>query len=156
MTSRVSGFQATGILMTCIMVATDGSGAASRAVEVAAELAKGLGCNLLIVTVADRLLGEEVRQLAHTGVSAADVLESWTAQTLKAAEASVRQLGLERIEVRTGWGDVSQSLLSIAASSSTKMISVGRRGRGQLAGLLLGSVSQKLVSLAPCPVVVVP
>jgi hypothetical protein len=30
------------------------------------------------------------------------------------------------------------------------------RGRGQLIGLLLGSISQKLVSLAPCAVVVVP
>jgi nucleotide-binding universal stress UspA family protein len=33
---------------------------------------------------------------------------------------------------------------------------VGRRGRGQLAGLLLGSVSQKIASLAPCTVVIVP
>jgi nucleotide-binding universal stress UspA family protein len=33
---------------------------------------------------------------------------------------------------------------------------LGRRGRGQLTGLLLGSVSQKLVSLAPCAVTVVP
>ncbi|HTO62781.1 MAG TPA: universal stress protein, partial [Bradyrhizobium sp.] len=43
--------------MTIIMVATDGSGGASRAVDVAAELAKALACDLLVVTVADRLLG---------------------------------------------------------------------------------------------------
>ncbi len=142
--------------MTSIMVATDGSGGASRAVEVAAELAKALTCELLIVTVADRLLGEEVRQLSHTGVSTGDVLEALTAQTLRTAEARASQLGVQRVEVKTSWGDVTQSLLDIAASSSTKMIVVGRRGRGQLASLLLGSVSQKLVSLAPCPVVVVP
>jgi nucleotide-binding universal stress UspA family protein len=47
-------------------------------------------------------------------------------------------------------------LLDIAASHSAKMVVVGRRGRGQLAGWLLGSISQKLVSLAPCAVVVVP
>jgi nucleotide-binding universal stress UspA family protein len=32
---------------------------------------------------------------------------------------------------------------------------MGRRGLGRLAGLLLGSVSQKVVSLAPCIVIVV-
>jgi len=142
--------------MTRIMVATDGSGGASRAVDVAAELAKALACDLLIATVADNLLGEEVRQLAHGPVSAGDLLKALTEQTLRAAEARARQLGVSRIEVLTAWGDVTQSLLDIAASHSATMIVVGRRGRGQLAGWLLGSISQKLVSLAPCAVVVVP
>jgi nucleotide-binding universal stress UspA family protein len=115
-----------------------------------------LACDLLIVTVADRLLAGEVRQLAHTEIRPGDILECLTAQTLKAAEACARRLGVQQIEVRTSWGDVTKSLLDIAASGSAKMIVVGRRGRGQLAGLLLGSASQKLVSLAPCPVVVVP
>ncbi len=142
--------------MACIVVATDGSGGASRALDVAAELAKAMAFDLLIVTVADRLLGEEVRQLARTEVRAGAVLEALAAQTLKAAEARARELGVTRIDVRTGWGDATQSLLDIAASNGARMIVVGRRGRGQLTGLLLGSVSQKLVSLAPCPVVVVP
>lgn len=142
--------------MASIMVATDGSAGASRAVETAAEIAKAMACDLLIVSVADRLLGEEVRQLPRTGVSTGDVLEALTTQTLSTAENRARQLGVQQVKVRTGWGDVTQSLLDIAAASSTKMIVVGRRGRGQLASLLLGSVSQKLVSLAPCPVVVVP
>ena len=81
--------------MTHMMVATDGSGGASRAVEVAAELAKALDRDLLPVTVAECLLREEARQLSRTGVSLGDVLESLSAQTLKAREACA-----QRIDVR--------------------------------------------------------
>lgn len=142
--------------MRHIMVATDGSSGADRAVDLAAELAKAAAGDLLIATVADSQLTEEARQLARAEGSLGDALEALTAQTLKAAEARARQFGVARIELRTGWGDVAQSLIDIAAGSSVEMIVLGRRGRGQLAGLLLGSVSQKLVSLAPCAVVVVP
>jgi nucleotide-binding universal stress UspA family protein len=143
--------------MRHIMVATDGSSGADRAVDVAAEFAKAVAGDLLIVTVAGNMSGEEARQLAHTaGSSIGDALEALTAQTLRAAEVRARHLGVSQIELRTSWGDVAQSLIDIAASSSADMIVLGRRGRGQLAGLLLGSVSQKLVSLAPCPVIVVP
>lgn len=77
--------------MTNIMVATDGSDGARRAIDVAAKLAKALACNLLIVTVADRLLEEEARRLPHSGATAGDLLEALTGQTLKAAEAQQRR-----------------------------------------------------------------
>jgi nucleotide-binding universal stress UspA family protein len=143
--------------MRHIMVATDGSSGADRAVDVAAELAKAVAGDLLIVTVAGSMSGEEARQLAQAeGSSIGEALETLTAQILRAAEVRARHLGVSRIELRTSWGDVAQSLIEIAAGSSVDMIVLGRRGRGQLAGLLLGSVSQKVVSLAPCAVVVVP
>ena len=142
--------------MRHIMVATDGSSGADRAVDVAAEVATALSGDLLIATVADSLAFEEAQQLARTEGSTGDVLEALTTQTLKAAEARARHLGVSQIELRVGWGDVAKSLIDIATGSPVEMIVVGRRGRGQLAGLLLGSVSQKLVSLAPRAVVVVP
>jgi nucleotide-binding universal stress UspA family protein len=142
--------------MRHIMVATDGSSGADRAVDVAAEVAKALSGDLLIVTVADSLAFEEAQQVARTEGSTGDVLEAMTTRTLKAAEARARNVGVSQIELRVGWGDVTRSLIDIAKGGSIEMLVVGRRGRGQLAGLLLGSVSQKLVSLAPCAVVVVP
>jgi nucleotide-binding universal stress UspA family protein len=138
------------------MVATDGSGGADRAIDLAAELAKAVAGDLLIATVADSQLAEDARQLARIEGNIGDVLEALTARMLKEAEAHARRLGLSRIALRTGAGDVAQSLIDIAADNSVEMIVLGRRGRGQLAGLLLGSVSQKLVSLAPCAVAVVP
>jgi hypothetical protein len=52
-------------LMRHIMVATDGSSGANRAVDVAAELAKAVAGDLQIVTVADSLAFEEAQQLAR-------------------------------------------------------------------------------------------
>lgn len=60
------------------------------------------------------------------------------------------------VEVRTGWGDPAEVIIEMVRREKVDTIVVGRRGHGRLAGLLLGSVSQKLVSLAPCTVVVVP
>jgi len=52
--------------------------------------------------------------------------------------------------------DPAEAIIEAARREHADAIIVGRRGRGQLAGLLLGSVSQKVVSLAPCTVIVVP
>ncbi|MBP1092688.1 nucleotide-binding universal stress UspA family protein [Bradyrhizobium diazoefficiens] len=142
--------------MRRIMVATDGSSGADRAVDVAAEIAKALSANLLVVTVADSLAFEQAQQMVRAEGSTGDVLEAMTTQMLKTAEARARDLGASQIELQVGWGDITRSLIDIARGGSVEMIVVGRRGRGQLAGLLLGSVSQKLVSLAPCAVIVVP
>jgi nucleotide-binding universal stress UspA family protein len=108
------------------------------------------------VTVADAYLEDEAGKLAQAEGSLGEALEMLTTQTLKAAEIRARHLGAPKVELRTGSGDVAQSLINIVAGSSIEMLVLGRRGRGPLVGLLLGSVSQKLVSLAPCAVVVVP
>ena len=89
--------------MRHIMVATDGSSGADRAVDVAAEVARALSGDLLIVSVADSLAFEEAQQLARTEGSTGDVLEALTTQMLKAAEARARHLGVSQIELRVGW-----------------------------------------------------
>lgn len=141
--------------MRHIMAATDGSSGADRAVDVAAALGAA-GGDLSIVTVAGNLSGEEMRQLARSEGNIGDVLESLSAQILVAANQRARRLGVSTIKVQTAWGDPAEAVIEAARREHADVIVVGRRGRGQLTGLLLGSVSQKLVSLAPCAVVVVP
>jgi nucleotide-binding universal stress UspA family protein len=142
--------------MRHIMVATDGSEGADRAVDVAADLAKAFGARLFIVTVAGNLSGEEMRELARAEKNIGDALEAFSMQILTAAEKRARRLGLTDIQLQIGWGDAARSIIEIATREAADAIVLGRRGRGRLAGLLLGSVSQKVASLAPCTVMVVP
>ena len=49
-------------------------------------------------------------------------------------------------------GDPAEGLLALVASESIDLVAAGRRGHGLLRELLLGSVSEKLLQLADCPV----
>jgi nucleotide-binding universal stress UspA family protein len=53
-------------------------------------------------------------------------------------------------------GDPTEEILAYITAKSIDAVVVGRRGRSSLARLLLGSVSQKLASLAPCVVIICP
>jgi nucleotide-binding universal stress UspA family protein len=53
-------------------------------------------------------------------------------------------------------GDPTEEILAYIAAKTIAAVVVGRRGRSSLARLLLGSVSQKLASLAPCIVIICP
>ena len=72
------------------------------------------------------------------------------------ARTHARNRGASSIHLQSRSGDCAEGSLEAAREIGADVIFVGKRGRGRLPGLLLGSVSQKLASLAPCMVVVVP
>jgi nucleotide-binding universal stress UspA family protein len=49
---------------------------------------------------------------------------------------------------------VALEIIDCARAYDVDLIVVGTRGRSRLPGLLLGSVSQKLASHAPCPLLI--
>ena len=139
-----------------ILVATDGSDGANRAVDAAAELAKGTGAGLVILTIGGNITGEELRRLASTDGDLSHTLESKSDRVLRQAGRRARRLGVDEPILRCGWGNPAETILEMAEREKAAMVVVGRRGRGRISGLLLGSVSQTVASLAPCKVVVVP
>lgn len=143
--------------MKQISVATDGSEGADHAVDYAARWAKDQGADLLIVNVTGGLPEKLLRSFTHAQHAWLDQLfESLSAETLTKARDRARGLGVATIKLESRIGDVAQTIIDIAQEKQADAIVVGRRGAGRISGLLLGSVSQKLVSLAPLPVIVVP
>lgn len=143
--------------MKRILVATDGSDGANRAVAYAARWAKSREADLLIVNVMGSLPDKLLRSFTHAQHAwLEELLQSLSAETLANARDHARSLGVATIQLESRIGEVVQTIIDIAQEKDADAIVVGRRGAGRVAGLLLGSVSQKLASLAPLPVVVVP
>jgi nucleotide-binding universal stress UspA family protein len=145
--------------MSRILVATDGSAGADRAVDYAAKLSKISGGELLIVNVIGGygLPGGLFRQFTREQhVWWDQLLASLSAELLKKASDRARSVGVGTILLESRPGDVASTIVTIAQEKGADIIVAGKRGLGQLSELLLGSVSQKLVSLAPLPTIVVP
>jgi len=145
--------------METILVATDGSEGADRAVDFAARLASKYQARLLIINVAAGygLPGQILRQFTNaSGAWLEETLTSLSAETLKSARDRAHSLGAESIVLESHCGNVAQAVLDYADERNVDAIVVGKRGSSRLAAALLGSVSQKLVNLADRVVIVVP
>ena len=142
--------------MRRIIVATDGSADANRAIDMAATLAKTSGADLIILTIGGNITGAQLRELADAAGDLSKTLEAAANKILDQARKRALRVGAHTVKLQTGWGDPAETIIDAVRRGKADMLVVGRRGRGRLSGLLLGSVSQKLASLAPCAVVVVP
>lgn len=145
--------------MRHILVATDGSAGAGRAVDYAARLAKDVGADLQVVNVIGGygLPGTVFQQFSRSqGRWLEEHLEAASAQILRQARERVRKLGVASVRLESRRGEVAETIIEVAEATRVDAIVVGKRGAGRVAGMLLGSVSQKLVSLSPRVVMVVP
>lgn len=145
--------------MNKILVATDGSDGSGRAIDFAAALARDTGAHLMIVNVIGvQSLPEAVlSQFTRAQQTLLrERLAGHSAQVLQQARERAERAGIAAVQLESRDGDVVQAVLDVAGQAGADMIVVGKRGSGRVAGLLLGSVSQKLVTLADKVVVVVP
>jgi nucleotide-binding universal stress UspA family protein len=115
-----------------------------------------MGGRLSILTVGGNLSGDEMKQLARAEGDVGNALDALSEQVLAHAKQGAQRAGVSDVEVHAGWGDPAEVIIETARRQQVDAIVMGRRGRGRLAGLLLGSVSQKVASLAPCVVILVP
>lgn len=139
-----------------VLVATDGSTSAARAETVAATIAAGCQCKLVILTISRGLPAAELRRLAHTEGDLGAARHALIAEILDGATERARRAGVADIHPLSDHGDPAATILSTAEREAVDLIVVGRRGLGGLSQLLLGSVSRSVVDHARCAVTVVP
>jgi nucleotide-binding universal stress UspA family protein len=146
-----------------ILVATDGSAPATRAVELAARLTQELSGTLKIIHVcSERDVPEE--QMSNYTISehssSAEVLTALSEEKLRIAREHAAKCGVSKAETATllelEAGAIAETIIDAAHREDANMIVMGKRGLSRLSGLIVGSVSQKVVSTATCAVTVVP
>ncbi len=164
-----------------ILVATDGSDHANKAVDLASDMAAKHGAALTVLSVIESgALTEDAKRLAAekevdmnpvldipdiTGIvpeggpflpNVKDTLATSRIQA-ELAEAIMEEAKDRAAAARglTETGHAAEAILRVAEAERVDLIVMGSRGLGALKGLLVGSVSQKVSHLANCTCITV-
>jgi nucleotide-binding universal stress UspA family protein len=135
-----------------VLVGTDGSKTAARAVEAAARTAAGLGAPLVIVTAWQRhqadppARSEEAR---FPGGSAAAMDAHWAIETTSDAAGTARSHGVTEVRQVQAIGSPASALLESASTYPGGLLVVGTAGLGDRAERLVGNVPHQLTHHCP-------
>ncbi|EMG36839.1 universal stress protein UspA-like protein [Desulfocurvibacter africanus PCS] len=142
------------VQMKKILCAVDFSEASKEVASYAAYLAKGLNAEILVLYVAPSLsqyVGfhvppSSIESFVKEIVAGADKsMESFLGEQFKNVNA--------RGEVVTGYA--AEEILNIAAEEKVELIVMGTHGRRGIDRILFGSVAERVVKNAQCPVLTV-
>jgi nucleotide-binding universal stress UspA family protein len=143
-----------------IVCGVDGSADSQAALEVAERMSKRLGLRLVIAHVAEPAYIPYAAATPFGGraghYAVMEEVESQEEAAERLLEHVVVAAGLTDAERRAAVGVPAERLADLADEEDAELIVVGSRGRGAFKSAFLGSVSNSLVGVARCPVLIVP
>jgi nucleotide-binding universal stress UspA family protein len=138
-----------------IVVGTDGSRHADRALAWAIDEAKLRGARIHVVSAwhVPAMVYGGPGVVPTTSVPFEETFSKAAENAVAAALERVREAGVDA-DASVVEGQAADALIDAAAQAD--LLVVGSRGHGGFVGLLLGSVSGQCAHHAPCPLVIVP
>jgi nucleotide-binding universal stress UspA family protein len=134
-----------------ILVAMDFSASAKKALELAQDLAKRAGPAHVILLHAYYIPVELEQYLVERGEPALEKLSKSVTQELEGLLAKLKQAGISA-EYLASRGAPESLIVELAKQRKIDLIAMGTHGRRGLSHLLLGSVAERVVRTAECPV----
>ena len=134
-----------------ILVAVDGSEHSMHAVQYASELALQMGAEIVLVHCHKpfpSILGEPYFQ------HAVDKINEEARLLLEPYVARLKESNITFVD-RVLDGSPAENISNAAVVEKADLIVMGSRGLNDLEGLLLGSVTHRVLKTSPCPVLVV-
>ena len=136
-----------------VIWATDGSESADRALPLARTLASESEAPLVVVYCEEFTLPGKGGGSLPVHANEEEVEEKIQRQVAELSGDGLHAtLEMDKSKV----GNAAHVIADIAVRQQADLIVVGTRGHTTLGGLLLGSVTQRLLHIAPCPVLAVP
>jgi nucleotide-binding universal stress UspA family protein len=140
-----------------VLVPTDFSAPSDLALEYGKSLAEQFGASLLLLhVIEDPFIAGAwsseiyVADMPQLRDSLRREAESRLARLVSPAERERLRITTEVIV-----GSAAQAIREVAADRGVDLLVMGTHGRSGMAHLLLGSVAEKMVRIAPCPVLTV-
>jgi nucleotide-binding universal stress UspA family protein len=132
-----------------ILLPVDGSEHSKKAIKYAIDFSKQMDAEVVLVhsyVLPVMLEGGYVDSMTDAIFAAAN-------QMLEEYRGLLRKEGV-RFKDKVLEGPPPEVVVDVAKSEKCDLIVMGSRGRGDLKGLLLGSVAHRVLQTAPCPVLI--
>jgi len=144
------------ISLKTVLVATDFSEPSEAAVRYGRALADAFHATLHVMHVVPDSMALPWATMAD-GLAMADVQKQWEREAQERLEQLIPEDERTALGVRfvTRAGDPVRQVVGYAAERSVDLIVLGTHGRGPVAHMLMGSVAERVVRGAPCPVLTV-
>jgi nucleotide-binding universal stress UspA family protein len=145
------------IALKRVLVATDFGPAADSALRYGRALARGFGAELHVLHVTENIFAHAMDGYGYTAIPPQvqqDLERAGRRQTEALLDEEDRR-DLRGIATTVTSNSPADAIVAYARENGIGLIVLGTHGRGAIAHLFMGSVAERVVRIAPCPVLTV-